>query len=390
MKKPGLLIAFLALIVLSTSCTKEDLVAVAERNPEKDDRKTGSIFVLTNNPDDNQVIRYLRNQDGSVEMVGATSTGGMGANLNPEGAPTFNDPLGSQDPLIVSYDEKFVFAVNSGSNTISSLRITGKSTLKLVDEVDAYGIAPVSLTTYRDLLYVVNARDGGNISGYKILPNGRLEHIEGSSMPLSQDPAVAGNIEFSPDGKFLIVSEKNTSQLSIFPIMADGSPGPAVIQPSNGMTPFGADVTENGTILISEAFGGAADASKVSSYNIQPDGTLALVSGSISTNETAACWIELTDDDRYAYTSNTPDGTLSSFSVMSDGSIQLLESIAGDLGAGAFVLDAEVTDEYLFVIAATFEEVSVFKVEGDGSLTFEYSIQNDMFVAGEIAGLAGI
>ena len=59
----------------------------------------------------NQVVAYSRGTDGSLFQIGVYDTGGIGENIRASGA----NPLASQDPLIVSKDQRFVFAVNAGS-----------------------------------------------------------------------------------------------------------------------------------------------------------------------------------------------------------------------------------------------------------------------------------
>lgn len=342
---------------------------------------------MTNDPHDNQIITYHRLSDGTIVGTGPVATGGKGTNLNEPGAPTFNDPRGTQDPLIMGYGNKYVFAVNAGSNDVTSFKVTADYGLMKADVASSGGVAPVSLANYKKWLYVVNAREGGSIQGYYVDSYGKLKPIDGSNVHL--DNAVAGNIEFSPDGKYLVVSEKNTNNLTIFPIDKDGKPGETYVQKSNGTTPFGASFTADGAFLVTEAFGGAPGQGAVTSYKFNKDGKLEVISGSVGTHQTASCWVELNDTDTYAYTANTPDGTISSFRVGPDGSLELLESIDGVTEAGAFVLDTEIADDYLYQIANTTEEIVIFKIGEDGRLTFLEAVNNPMYDAGEFTGIAG-
>ena len=59
--------------------------------------------------------------------------------------------------------------------------------------------------------------------------------------------------------------------------MARGGDGLAVgrvINASSGVTPFGFTFTSQGVLAVTEAFGGAVDASAVSTYTINSNGTL--------------------------------------------------------------------------------------------------------------------
>ncbi len=387
MNKLSFFLTIFVALALS-SCSKEELFDLFHPDkPDKDGPKVvGGIYTMTNDPKDNQIITYHRLSDGTIVGTGPVATGGKGANLNASGAPTFNDPLGTQDPLIMGYRNKYVFAVNAGSNDVTSFKVTSDYGLMLADVAPAGGVAPVSLANYRDWLYVVNAGDGGNIYGYYVKDNGTLEPIPGSNVHL--DNAVAGNIEFSPDGKYLIVSEKNTNNLTIFSIDGQGKPGEPYAQKSNGTTPFGASFTAHGIFLVTEAFGGAPGEGAVTSYKIK-DGKLKVISGSVGTHQTASCWVELSEDDAYAYTANTPDGTISSYRVGKDGMLTLLESIDGETEPGAFVLDAEIAGDYLYQVANTLEEIAIFKIGDDGRLTYLESVANPMYDAGEFTGITG-
>ncbi len=220
--------------------------------------------------------------------------------------------------------------------------------------------------------------------------------IPGSTRPLSglagengTAENLVGNIEFSPDGRFVIVSEKITNTLVVYSLDENGKPGDPLPQPSAGRTPFGAGFTERGTFIVSEAFGNAPGGSAVSSYRVNADGTLQVISRSVATRQTASCWVELTDDQQYAFISNAPAGTLSSMKVHPDGSLTLLEAVAGELGQGAFLLDAEITGKYLYVVAEALEEIAVYEISADGKLTYRKSIKNDLLKARTFTGLAG-
>ena len=69
------------------------------------------------------------------------------------------------------------------------------------------------------------------------------------------DPAQIG---FSHDGDLLVVTDKSGNRLDTYTINDDGLPGPPIDDRSNGMTPFGFAFNNADTLVVSEAFGGAA------------------------------------------------------------------------------------------------------------------------------------
>jgi 6-phosphogluconolactonase len=82
---------------------------------------------------------------------------------------------------------RFLFAVNAGSNQISVLKIK-KNDLELVDVVSSGGVRPISLTLHDDLLYVLNEGGTPNIAGFDVGEDGTLTRLAGSSRPLIIPP----------------------------------------------------------------------------------------------------------------------------------------------------------------------------------------------------------
>ncbi len=122
----------------------------------------GGVFVLSNATAGNAVIAFNRDTSGKLTPAGTYATGGLGSGAG----------LGSQGAIAINADRTFLFAVNAGSNDVSVFRYTGTS-LTLVDREASGGALPVSLTSYGDLLYVLNEGGSGNIQRqYPGLPRG--------------------------------------------------------------------------------------------------------------------------------------------------------------------------------------------------------------------------
>ena len=240
-------------IVISTNEDGDLVIGAPDSGDALDDGAgiaagAGAIYALTNQhnpaiqisasadaPDEpdrvNQVVAYARADDGSLEEIGIYDTGGIGENIRASGA----NPLASQDPLIVSKDQRFVFAVNAGSESISSFVINDDFTLTPASlDVSTQGSSgaqnPVSLTIFEDILYVVNTgnfvdadgveltvlpqdrnRVNSSIIAFQIGDDGSLTELPGSE--LTGIGANAGSIEFSSDGLFLSVTERRTNNI---------------------------------------------------------------------------------------------------------------------------------------------------------------------------------
>ena len=67
----------------------------------------------------------------------------------------------------MALDGRRLFAVNPGSDSISSFRVRGHR-LERIDTDPSGGDRPISLTVDDGLLYVLNAGGAGDISGHTI------------------------------------------------------------------------------------------------------------------------------------------------------------------------------------------------------------------------------
>jgi 6-phosphogluconolactonase len=317
----------------------------------------GTVYTSTNAATGNEIRAFDRGADGSLSPAGSFATAGAGTGVG----------LGSQGAVRLTDRGRRLFAVNAGSDSITSFKLSGRG-LRLRDVEPSSGDRPISLTVHGDLLYVLNA-GSDQISGFRVRGGGDLEPLAGSTRNLSGAGTDPAQVEFSPDGDLLVVTEKATNRIDTFRVGRDGRAGPALSQPSAGQTPFGFAFDPRGNLIVSEAFGGAENASALSSYRVGGDGAIAPISPVVRTEQTAACWVVVTENGRFAYTTNTGSGSISSYAVDRDGSISLLESVAADTGAGSSPTDMALDgDRHLFALGSGTGTVGSYRVRGDGSL----------------------
>jgi 6-phosphogluconolactonase (cycloisomerase 2 family) len=359
-------------------------VVGGDHRADDDSRENGSrgaVFAMTNHPSGNTIHVFSRGSDGSLTSAGTYATGGLGTGGG-------SDPLRSQGSLILSErgvgsrDEdsdgrgnnssgrRLLFAVNAGSNEISVFAVHG-TRLTLVDKTPSGGVRPTSLTLRRNLLYVLHA-GSGTIDGFRVGRNGKLSPLAGSTRPITGSAAAdPAQVEFTPDGKLLVVTGKNTNVIDTYRIDRGGRPSGPRQNASHGMTPFGFAFHPRGNLVVSEAFGGAPQQSAMSSYRISRDGQLTVISGSVRDFQTASCWVVITDNGRYAYTSNTGSSSVSSYRIRSNGSLTLLESIAATTDPGSAPIDMALStgSRYLYVLNGVVGTIDGYRVEEDGGLT---------------------
>ncbi|MCA9956046.1 MAG: beta-propeller fold lactonase family protein [Ardenticatenaceae bacterium] len=323
-----------------------------------------AVYVMNNDATANAVLVFERAADGTLSEAGSYLTGGVGT----------GGGLGSQGAVALSDNGRYLFTVNAGSNEISVFAADG-TTLHLTDTVPSGGERPISLTVHGRILYVLNAGGSGNITGFFVRGNGRLSPIHNATQHLSNngvgDAPGPAQVSFTPDGRQLVVTEKGSNLILTYAVSRSGQAGAATITASEGITPFGFDFTPGG-IIVSEAFGGAADASAASSYNFS-HGTLQVVSSSVATTQTAACWVIVTPDGKYAYTTNTGSSSVTGLKVSPNGSIELLDANGrtGETGDGTSPIDAIISSDgaTLYVLSGGASIVTAFHIAADGSLT---------------------
>ena len=318
------------------------------------------VFTLSNE-EQNAVLAFRRASDGTLSPAGSIPTGGKGS----------GGGLGSQGALAFSKDYRWLFAVNAGSNQITSFEVYG-SGLVFTDLVDSGGERPVSLTVKNGLLYVAHAGGGGNITGFRITPSGHLRPIANSTRPLSAANAGPAQVEFSPDGSRLVVTEKATNKISSYQVQDDGTAVGPLVSESRGMTPFGFTFSRSKLLIVSEAFGGAPGKSATSSYRLDDVGSARVVSGSVANGQGAACWAVATKNGAYAFISNTGSGTITRYIVDAAGGLHLGDDgRTGLTGDGSRPADMALSssNEYLYVVNPGTRTVGAFHVSADGGLT---------------------
>ncbi len=334
----------------------------------------GAVFVMTNAAGNNEIIAYKRSSDGSLQEGRTYKTGGRGS-----GGVT--DPLASQGSLTLSQDRPLLFAVNAGSGDISVFRMNGAGLL-LLQRVPCGGSEPVAVAQHGSLVYVVNAGGASSVVGFRLGWDGKLTPIPHPPVYLSTGNSGAASLGFSPDGQFLLVTEKLTNSIDTFHVQIDGTLAPIVVNPSAGPGLFGVLFAPNGVALATETGpAGGHNASAISSYWVEANGTLSPVSTSVPTLGAATCWHVVTPDGHFVYTSNAGSGNISGFAIGSSGALTPVSgTIVGTNPAGSANLDVAVSGDgkFLYTLNSGTGTVSIFGINDDGTLT----------TLGDVAGLS--
>jgi len=322
-----------------------------------------AVFVESDQLGANTVLSYTRGTDGSLSYVATYPTGGAGA----AAAGAAADPLASQGGLGLVDNGRELIATNPGSNTVSVFAVTG-AYLRLVQQVASGGSFPVSITSHNDLVTVLNAGGAGSISEYQL----RGEHlvaIAGQVRPLGLANTTppdfvhgAGQVGYSPDGRFLVVTTKHSSDsFEVFAIGHDGAlSASATITAATNPVPFAFNFDSHGHVVAAEASN-----SSVSTYAINADGTLSAL-GTVSDGAKALCWIATAQG--YFFGSNAGSATVSSFAD-AGAAPTLLAAVAASTHPGTTDAAASPDGQFLYVESGGSGALDAFAVGTGGTLT---------------------
>ncbi len=383
----------------------------------------GAVYAMSNRFEDNSVLAYGRADDGTLSLLGETSTGGQGGAFDGgEGL----DPLISAYSLLLTDNRQFVLAVNAGSNTISVLRIDADLGLTLTDQEMVHGVGPNSIAYNDGRVYVSSIdADGaftgepdqeGALTAFTLSPAGALERMDNPVRLLNNRPSA---IQVSPDGRHLVVASINAGsaalpfdhddEIVVFSIDRQGELSRSQVDAGtstrqgntenrNLPSAIGFEIIEDEGmqyIVVTEAREFQADGSppafpalqtgSVSTWSLSETGILSAVNLDVMAGsspfdgERTACWIEFSADQSMFWVANALDASLSTYSF-DEGQISLLQQSAASgaqpsdsdpFGTTAGWIDLWASDngEYLYQLYGLAGTIGVFKIKDDGGLT---------------------
>src|SRR4051794_30965118 len=320
---------------------------------------SAAVYVQTNDAAANAIIAFRRTGDGRLASLGRCETGGRG---------TGEPHLPSQNSVVLSADGRWLLVVDAGSDELSLFAVEPGG-LRLSDRVGSGGRRPTSVAVRDGLVYVLN-NGTPNVSGFTLV-DGKLVALDDSTRPLSSDDADPAQVSFNLDGRALVVTERGTDSISSYSTDERGrAHGPATVK-SSGQTPYGFDFTPNGSLIVTEAFGGAIGAAAASSYDVSGAGELTAVSASVGDSRSEVCWAAVTRDGRFAYVTNFGDGTISSYRIMADGRLRLHDPVVAATRHGEKgIRDEAISGDgrFLYAIDADAQRLFGWQVLADGRL----------------------
>src|SRR5215217_7802579 len=273
---------------------------------------SGAVYVQTNAAP-NEVIGFHRAGDGSLNRIGSVATGGDG-----DSSPH----LTSQGSVALTGDGRHLLVTNAASDDLSIFSVAADGSIELRDRVHT-GPAPKSVAERDGLVVVLNTGMPG-LASFRLHADGSIAPVEGGDQALASSDADPAQVAFTPGG----------------------------------------------ALVVTEAFRAEKGAAAASSYAIV-DGSLVPRTSSVGNGRSEICWVVVTPDDRFAFTTNFADGAVSRFAIAADGSLALEDATAGIAVDGKPGLrDEDLSSDGLFLYAIDADGGSIYgwSVEAEGTL----------------------
>jgi hypothetical protein len=332
-----------------------------------------AVFVQTDATSGNHVVAYHRAADGALSPAGSYPTGGLGGVLG----GSVVDHTASQGSLTYDPWHSLLYAVNAGSNTVSVFAVSGDH-LALREVLGSGGTFPVSVAVHGDLVYVVNALNGGSLQGYRVR-GGFL--VPGSGRALGLNPNASpqftntpGQVAFTPDGSKLIVTTKaNGNDIDVFDVGFGGWLSAPVVNSEPGTVPFAISFDAYGHLVIAEAGPNA-----LATFTISGHGTLTQLDA-VGTGQTATCWVAPAGS--FLFASSAGSAAESGFTDAADGQLTLLGATATD--AGTVDASAAAGGQFLYVQTGGSGIVDEYAVGAGGALSQQGEVTVPDAVGGE-------
>jgi 6-phosphogluconolactonase len=320
------------------------------------------VYVQSNEAEGNRVFLFRRGEDGQLSEPGIVSSGGRG-----DGMPH----LTSQGSVALTTDGRLL-VTNAGSDDISVVTVADEP--QVVAVVPSGGSAPKSVAERDGLVYVLNTGDR-SLVGFR-LEEGGLVEVPRSRRELGSD-ADPAQVGFSPDGTKVVVTDRGTNAIFVYPVGTDGLLGGPKMTASAGPTPYGFTFAREDTLVVTEAFGAAKGKAAASSYRL--NGGAELITSSVGNGRSEICWAVASADGRHVFTTNFADGAVSRYSVSDEGELVLDDAAAAVSVDGVPGLrDEDLTGDGEFLYA----------IDADGGRIFGWHVEESALTpAGSWSGL---
>jgi 6-phosphogluconolactonase (cycloisomerase 2 family) len=159
-----------------------------------------------------------------------------------------------------------------------------------------------------------------------------------------------------------VVTTKTNGPIDVFSVAPDGRLSAPTANAPAGAVPFAFSFDGAGHLIVVEA-----GTNSVSSYAVNADDTLTVLSGPVTDGQAAACWIARAQNDNF-YVANAGSATLSGYHVAADGTVTLLPATTPTAG-GPIDIATSADGHFVYTETGDAGTIDEFRVEANGSLT---------------------
>lgn len=328
--------------------------------PDVSNSGTGGHLYMQTNERENRVVHYLRSADGRLTEADRCPTGGSGA-----GPLNFRaNPMGlvaeGANSMILTSDHRLLFVTNVGDNSVSSFAVGSDGQLRLLDVIPTGSAVTGQLGTAKSLaygassrtLYVLHTIGSDNIRLMSVDDDGMLVARPESytAAPSDKPGRLNTMVVVSPDDRFLLVGasidqfptvnpdgtanlwfERDGKPHSIFPNNPDGDGwavfpigecgrlGEPTFQDAGGSSPWCPLFLRHRPDRFAIGY---ATSDGVSLATLASDGRISV--GPVAEADTsrgkpsALCWMTITPDDHFLFTTMTGYGYITSWRINDD------------------------------------------------------------------------
>jgi 6-phosphogluconolactonase len=326
----------------------------------------GAVYVMNNDANKNEVIAFERAANGTLGDSVSYDTHGRGSG-------GITDPLESQGSLTLSHDRSLLFAVNAGSGDVTVFNVHQSGALNFLSNTPSGGAQPSAVAEFNGVVYVLNSGGAGSLVGFNLNNGGQLRQIKNSTAFLTGTTTGGASLAFSPDGQFLVATERVANNIDVFHVQPDGTLSPIVVNSNPAPGTFSVAFAPEGVAIVSETgAAGVTNGSAISSYKVNPNGTVTAITHSLPTFAAGNCWEAITPDGRWVYVSNSGSDNISGFNIGKDGTLTpIAGTILGNNPSSSHNVDIAVSADgkFVYTINSQSGNIGVFAINQDGTLT---------------------
>ena len=317
-----------------------------------------TLYTLSNGAAHNQVVSFVP-RDGRLEYDQSFDTGGLG---EPSIAGRCRGP--SHTATTVDFSSPSMPAATKLPASGSIVTVYSSST-KLLRAEWSQSVSPCTATCSSSSM-----KQAAPSRAFESLAT---EHYARSRSPALRSAARTWGLQRSHS----ILAVRSSSSLRRLLMISIRTAWLKASRPGRpyiplGMTPFGfAFVPGNEIMVVSEAFGGTSGAGAASSYMVAPPSTLTPISMSVPDHNTAPCWVVITRNGSFAFTSNTASATISAYAIDEMGNLTLTtpNGVSAQTGQSPTDLALGPRDTYLFVLNLKSRTIGAYAIGSGGALT---------------------